>query len=385
MKIILFDGSFKTTAFINRLALGLLASHEVAIMGFEERVSERLQGVKYIGLGSNSSHFQFVKRSIQIRKFNLWKQFQLLVDLKNSNKKKIQQENLNSVVMTFKPDILHLQWLSLLPWLDAVGLDKIKVVLSERGSQLHIQPQINEAYKKQLQAYYPTIHGFHSVCNYLKNLSNTIYASPTKIAEVVYSGFVLDQFPKKTQKTNNVTYEILSVGRDHWVKGYRYALEAMFELKKQNINFNYTIVGASNSEELLFLITQFGLQDSVTVLPNCLQQEVYVTMTKADVLLLPSIQEGIANVCIEAMFCELPVITTDCGGMQELIEHKKNGYMVPKRNVLAMAAQLIATKNEAPEVLQNIVLLARKKVVEQYSEEKMIKDMEELYCKILTT
>lgn len=382
MKIILFDGSFKTTAFINRLAVGLSASHDVAIMGFEERVSKRLPRITYLGLGSNSSRFQFVQRSLQLRKFNLWKQVHLLIDLLKGDKKKIQQENLNTVLKVFKPHILHVQWLSLLPWLDTLELENTKVVLSERGSQLHIQPQINAPYKKQLQVYYPTIHGFHSVCNYLKELSNSIYSSPTKIAEVVYSGFAVNQFPKKNKTKAHKIFKILSVGRDHWVKGYRDALEAMRLLKAQHIDFQYTIIGGATSEELIFLRHQFGLEKEVLLLPNCTQQDVYTAMQTVDVLLLPSIQEGIANVCIEAMFCELPVLATACGGMKELIEHQKNGYIVPKRNANAMAEQLILVKNETPAVLEKLVLLAREKVIQQHSEEKMLTEMEALYTKI---
>ena len=55
MKIIIFDGSFKTTTFINRLIEGLANEHEVFVLGFNENTKIKIAGVHYIGLGSNTS------------------------------------------------------------------------------------------------------------------------------------------------------------------------------------------------------------------------------------------------------------------------------------------------------------------------------------------
>ena len=57
---------------------------------------------------------------------------------------------------------------------------------------------------------------------------------------------------------------------------------------------------------------------------------------------MPSIEEGIANVCIEAMFCKLLVVSTNCGGMSELITNGETGYLVPTRNPEAIAKSIKA-------------------------------------------
>ena len=55
-------------------------------------------------------------------------------------------------------------------------------------------------------------------------------------------------------------------------------------------------------------------------------------MAQSDCFLLPSITEGIANVVLEAMFLQLPVISSDCGGMKELIKNGYNGFLFNNRD-----------------------------------------------------
>ncbi|MCB0456051.1 MAG: colanic acid biosynthesis protein, partial [Aequorivita sp.] len=100
LKIIIFDGSFKTTPFINRLVKGLVLKQEVFILGFNEKLATPIAGVRYISLGSNQNKFNFVITTLRFRL--------LSGDLKNiisatgklfkGKKQELQQENLNLVL-----------------------------------------------------------------------------------------------------------------------------------------------------------------------------------------------------------------------------------------------------------------------------------------------
>ena len=74
-----------------------------------------------------------------------------------------------------------------------------------------------------------------------------------------------------------------------------------------------------------------------------------------------------------------PVISSDCGGMQELITHKKEGWIVPIRNPEAIANQIAEFSKTNIEELKAIKLAARKKVEVQHNEELMVQGMMELY------
>jgi len=64
---------------------------------------------------------------------------------------------------------------------------------------------------------------------------------------------------------------------------------------------------------------------------------------RADLFVLPcqvlenGDRDGIPNVLFEAMVCGVPIISTEIAGVRELIEHRRNGYLVEQRNARALA------------------------------------------------
>jgi colanic acid/amylovoran biosynthesis glycosyltransferase len=107
-------------------------------------------------------------------------------------------------------------------------------------------------------------------------------------------------------------------------------------------------------------------------------------MRSSSALVLPSLEEGIANVAIEAMAVGLPVISTNCGGMAELIEDHKSGYLVPVNNKRALADAIINFSQENLETINELRQKARQKVEVQHNTAKMVEDMEKLYYKCLS-
>lgn len=383
MKIIIFDGSFNTTTFINRLIKGLSINHEVFVFGFDENIQNKISGIKYIGLGTNNSRFFFLVRSFQLRGFNIRKLVDLCIGLVFRNKSKIRQLNIQFAIDSIQPDILHFQWVSVLSYFKDLQLPThTKTILSQRGFHINIRPFVNIENKHFLEGIFKKIDGFHSVSKAIQEKSNEIYTSPLKIDHVVYSGFDTDSFRfKKTWNTNKKKH-ILSIGRDHWIKDYRSAILAMSILKEKQISFHYTIVGVHNPEELLFLVNDMNLKDSVTFLNSIPQEEVYEKMLESDLFLLPSVEEGIANVCVEAMLSKLPVLSTDCGGMSELIVDSETGFLVPTRNPRALADKIsIFSKLQEIDILQ-LVNAAYIKATTQHTSKQMVDGMISLYKKV---
>ena len=384
MKIVIFDGSFKTTTFINRLIEGLANEHEVFVLGFNENTKIKIAGVHYIGLGSNTSIIKFIIRSLQLRGFNIVLQCKFFLQLFNKEKNAIRSENIQMAINTIQPEIIHFQWVSVLYYLKNLKLPKhTKTILSQRGYHINVRPFINQDNKVFLNEVFSKLDGFHSVSNAIQKKSNEIYTSPLKIDRVVYSGFDEDLFRFKNTWNTNKKLQILSIGRNHWIKDYRTAINAMAILKKRDIQFHYTIIGIEEDEELFFMVSDLGLVENVSFISPLSQDKVYDKMIASDLLLLPSIEEGIANVCIEAMFCKLPVISTNCGGMEELIIHKETGFIIPIRNEHAMANELIEFYRLSKSRIETIVQNARVKVENQHSIDKMVNGIEELYYSVI--
>lgn len=130
---------------------------------------------------------------------------------------------------------------------------------------------------------------------------------------------------------------------------------------------------------MLFLVDDLDLQDNVTLTDKLPQTRVFELMQKSDLLLLPSLEEGIANVAVEAMALGTPVISTECGGMQELITHDKEGWIVPIRDAEAMAVQIFDFTALKESKIKTIKMAARNKVETHHSEEQMVANILELY------
>lgn len=386
LKIVIFDGSFKTTAFINRLASGLAKDHKVYILGFNENLPKKLDRVIYVPLGSNQNKFRFLITSLSyaIQQRSINGIFTTIKNIFKGERQQLQEQNLRFVLNKIQPDVIHLQWPSVISWFeDVLTMQTIPVVLSQRGFHNNVVPFIYQDNFEYLKQWYLKIAGFHSVSEAILLNGDKIWNSPKKINKVVYTGLPLLDFSFYKEYSVSNPLKLLSVGRPHWKKGYDYALQACKILKMRNLPFHYSIIGGAGNEELQFLIVDLGLQDCVSLEGRIPQAKVFKIMHESSMLLMPSVEEGVPNVAVEAMALGLPVLSTDCGGVPELIENGVEGWVVPIRNSEAMAESIIAFSHLPLEEIEKVRVAARKKVELQHSEEGMIRGMEELYREVL--
>ncbi len=388
IKIILFDGSFKTTAFINRLVKGLAERHAVYILGFNEELNHKIKGVQYVALGSNQSKVRFLKTTLgyALQSGSIHKIALTIKNLFQGSKKQLQEQNLRFVLNSIQPDIIHLQWPSVISWFeDILQEQKTPVVLSQRGFHNNVRPFVEPENFKYLNEWYPKIAGFHSVSKAIAKNGDKIWGGGNKLNKVIYTGLQLQDFSFLQEYKVSTPLQLLSVGRAHWIKGYDYALQTCCILKVRKVPFHYTIIGGAGDEELQFLISDFGLQDCVSLMGRVPQKEVFRMMGEASLLLMPSVEEGVPNVVVEAMALGLPVLSTDCGGVPELIEGGVEGWVVPIRDPEAMAVAVMNFRELSLEKIEAVRLAARKKVELQHLEEDMVTAMESLYFETLSS
>ncbi len=389
LKIIIFDGSFETTTFIRRLMTGLVKrGHKITVIGFNEFNPHPVSGVYYHALGSNQSRLKLVATSLtwSLKQGSLVQVYKTLKHIFKGNRKQLQEQNLASVLKKVKPDILHIQWPSLLPWIEPYLKNKdFKIVLSQRGFHITVRPFVNPENFKYLKQIYPQLDGLHSVSKAISKLSRSIGVPYTGIDQVVYTGLNFKALPFKLKTCKNIPLQLVSVGRLHWIKDYSTAIRACAILKEQGLDVHYTIIGGKGDEELLYIVHELGLVQQVSLMGRLEQKEVFNRIQDADILLMTSIEEGLANVVVEAMALGTPVISTDCGGMHELVTNGENGWLVPVGNPKAIAECIIMVQNLSLDKLHAITKSARTKVKEQHSETKMVSDMEKLYESIMTS
>ena len=106
-------------------------------------------------------------------------------------------------------------------------------------------------------------------------------------------------------------------------------------------------------------------------------------MATSNLLLLPSLNEGIANVVLEAMAMSLPVISSDCGGMSEVVKHRETGWLVPIRNPKAIADAVIDYSQTSNKELSNIVKNANELIKSEFNTKENIAQFINLYKSVM--
>ena len=98
----------------------------------------------------------------------------------------------------------------------------------------------------------------------------------------------------------------------------------------------------------------------------------------ADVLVLPSLSEGLSNIVLEAMATGLPVVGTAIGGLREQIDDGVTGLLVPPRDANALVQALTMLSRDAGLRLR-MGLAARIRVEQRYSLDLMVDAYDDLY------
>jgi teichuronic acid biosynthesis glycosyltransferase TuaC len=133
---------------------------------------------------------------------------------------------------------------------------------------------------------------------------------------------------------------VLFVGRLDTAKGIEELLEAFASLARRRPNLRLAFVGdGPGGEHLRSKAKHLALEDRITLNGACSSQEVAHWLAAANVLALPSYNEGYPNVVIEALSCGRPVIATKVGGILELV-NEESGILIAPRDSHALAAAI---------------------------------------------
>jgi L-malate glycosyltransferase len=130
----------------------------------------------------------------------------------------------------------------------------------------------------------------------------------------------------------------IAVGRLTRVKGLEFAIEALRVLPDDH-PWHLDIVGTGGLEdELRGLAARLRVSDCVTF--HGFRRDAEALMAAADVLLMPSLHEGLPYTLLEAMSLGLPVIASGVGGLAEVLRHEETGLLVPVGGVQELAVAL---------------------------------------------
>lgn len=299
-------------------------------------------------------------------------------------KRKFKQQLQKKLLSRFPFDIVHIEF-SGLGVTYGNALDKLaaKVVVSCRGTAEKVKPISEPNRKEQLRKLFSRVDAIHCVS---QDMATTIAPYCDEHGKIFINRPSIDPEVFKRAapySPSTSTLQIFTIGRFTFQKGYLIGLMAMRKLKNEGVNFHWKIVGDGPlKEEMQYHIHALQLQDCVELAGKKNRDEILDLYNHADVFLLPSVYEGIANVCLEAMSMELPVLSTRSGGMEEVIVHQQNGLLCEVYDVDSIADN-VTWLVQNRDLLKGLGIQARKMVIERFTISRQVDVFEAEYAKLL--
>jgi starch synthase len=155
---------------------------------------------------------------------------------------------------------------------------------------------------------------------------------PAKLHTIPY-GVDLEHFKRAAPR--DTEFRVLFVGQLGVRKGIGYLLTAFRRAALPGAKLVF--VGSPGPETKTLLN---GTPGDVEFTGALSRDQVAIQMSRASVMVLPSIEEGLAMVQAQALACGCPVIATENSGAEDLFEDGKEGFIVPLRDPDAIAAKL---------------------------------------------
>jgi glycosyltransferase involved in cell wall biosynthesis len=209
-------------------------------------------------------------------------------------------------------------------------------------------------------------------------------ANPEKMV-TIHSGVNIDRFMKLKvniegkKRSLGLNTEFPVVGTVGWllpIKGPIYLLRAMAEVWQNHPDIHLVYVGKGDLEEdVKREASRTGVSDKVKFLGW--RDDIPEIMQILDVFVLPSLNEGMGRVLLEAMASGKPIVASNVGGIPDLVKDGQNGFLVRPGDVNGLS---LAIKKLIEDKELRVKMGAKGRTMAQsYGVEEMIRKIDDLY------
>jgi glycosyltransferase involved in cell wall biosynthesis len=176
--------------------------------------------------------------------------------------------------------------------------------------------------------------------------------------QVVGNGVDTERFVEENQVEARERFDLpvdaqvlVTVGGLVERKGFHRVIELMPALLEEFPRLYYLVVGGACAEgdwreRLESQATELGVRDRVLFIGAIAPDDLRWPLSAADIFVLPTSNEGWANVFLEAMACGLPVVTSDVGGNPEVVCNDELGTIVPFGHPQLLLKAIVAALNK---------------------------------------
>lgn len=185
---------------------------------------------------------------------------------------------------------------------------------------------------------------------------------------VVGNGINLDVFHPMPELPRRPDRLITTLSADAPLKGFRYLLEALHELRRQRPGVHLVVVGKPGLEtDTEATIRKLALTEAVQFTGYLEARDIVRHYAQATIAVVPSLYEGFGFPAGEAMACCVPVVSTRGGALPEVVgEDGQSGLLVPTRDAQALA-RAIAELLDDPARRVAMGEAGRRRVLEHFT------------------
>lgn len=293
--------------------------------------------------------WQDPRRSLPLTELRAWPALAAAVVRGAPGQQGLRARVLGAPVRALPSDVVHFEFSGIaVTYRDSIqALQRTgrRVAVSCRGSAEKSVPQRDPARAALLAQVFDRVDLIHCVSDDMRRTAEDLGAPPERIVvnrpAVPVADYRSLRRDEHQELHADAPLRVLSVGRLQPVKGLDDGLRAIAALVTAGRPVSYRIVGDGPERgRLEQLVDELGLGGVVELTGTRTPAQVRELLGWSDVLLLPSLSEGISNAALEAMAAGRPVVSTDCGGMREVITDGHDGMVVAVGDDAAMASRL---------------------------------------------
>ena len=189
---------------------------------------------------------------------------------------------------------------------------------------------------------------------------------------------------KRDLKVPEENFVIGTIGSMSPRKGHEYLLRAFHIVKKAVPNLSLIFIGHEEKfikKNLEELAKNLNVYDSVYFLGK--KERIIDYYSMMDIFVLSSLCEGIPLVILEAMQMGIPVVSTNVGGIPEMISNNETGILVPSQDPQSLSNSIIDLLLNSQK-RQYLAKVASEKSLDRFKPDRYLTELESLYSAVLS-
>jgi N-acetyl-alpha-D-glucosaminyl L-malate synthase BshA len=229
--------------------------------------------------------------------------------------------------------------------------------------------------------------GVTAISNYLRDRTQRVFDVKNKI-EVIYNSVNCDVYTRDSPNAPLVRAEyapnneriLVHLSNFRPVKRLGDVIEIFDRVRKQ-MPAKLLLIGDGPDRSVAeWMAVKKGIHDDVLFLGK--QDQIQEKLAIADIMLMPSELESFGLAALEGMACEVVPISTRAGGVAEVIDHSKTGYLADVGDVETMARYAIELLSDEKR-LREMGKAARVVAMERFNSAKIVQQYEDFYRRVL--